>query len=142
MGWLHPPDPLHHRWKPQAGLPDEVGCPPTLPCQAAARGRPLVLLHTPHRRAQAQNVVLVKQGEGEITGLTGDMLPKRLGPKRATKIKCFFNLSKEDDVRVHCVAGGHPEERGREAVYQDPAPGHPHAPPAPPSPQVAHPPEN
>ncbi|KAJ7701874.1 ribosomal protein S6e [Mycena rosella] len=49
------------------------------------------------------SVVLVKQGEGEIEGLTDTVLPKRLGPKRATKIKRFFNLSKEDDVRKYVV---------------------------------------
>jgi small subunit ribosomal protein S6e len=30
-------------------------------------------------------------------------LPKRLGPKRATKIRKFFNLGKEDDVRKYVV---------------------------------------
>jgi len=49
------------------------------------------------------SVVLVKQGEGEIAGLTDNVLPKRLGPKRASKIKRFFNLSKEDDVRKYVV---------------------------------------
>ncbi|KAJ7128222.1 40S ribosomal protein S6 [Mycena crocata] len=49
------------------------------------------------------SVVLVKQGEGEIAGLTDNVLPKRLGPKRATKIKRFFNLSKEDEVRKYVV---------------------------------------
>ncbi|KAJ7846092.1 40S ribosomal protein S6 [Mycena olivaceomarginata] len=49
------------------------------------------------------SVVLVKQGEGEIAGLTDNVLPKRLGPKRATKIKRFFNLSKDDDVRKYVV---------------------------------------
>lgn len=42
---------------------------------------------------------IVKQGEGEIPGLTDTVHPKRLGPKRATKIRRFFGLSKEDDVR-------------------------------------------
>ncbi|KAJ7216478.1 40s ribosomal protein s6-b [Mycena pura] len=42
-------------------------------------------------------------GEGEITGLTDNVLPKRLGPKRASKIKRFFNLSKDDDVRKYVV---------------------------------------
>ncbi|KAG6844004.1 hypothetical protein H0H87_010808 [Tephrocybe sp. NHM501043] len=30
-------------------------------------------------------------------------LPKRLGPKRAAKIRSFFNLGKEDDVRKYVV---------------------------------------
>ena len=42
------------------------------------------------------SLVIVKQGENDIPGLTDNVLPKRLGPKRATKIRKFFNLSKED----------------------------------------------
>ncbi|KAJ6511477.1 40S ribosomal protein S6 [Mycena vitilis] len=40
-----------------------------------------------------------------IAGLTDNVLPKRLGPERPTKIKRFFNLSKDDDVRKHVVRG-------------------------------------
>jgi len=49
------------------------------------------------------SLVIIKQGESEIPGLTDNILPKRLGPKRATKIRKFFNLSKEDDVRKYVV---------------------------------------
>ncbi|TFK66373.1 ribosomal protein S6e [Pluteus cervinus] len=49
------------------------------------------------------SLVIVKQGEQEIPGLTDTVLPKRLGPKRATKIRKFFNLSKEDDVRKYVI---------------------------------------
>ena len=42
---------------------------------------------------------IIKQGDQDIPGLTDVVLPKRLGPKRATKIRKFFGLSKEDDVR-------------------------------------------
>ena len=49
------------------------------------------------------SVVIVKQGENDIPGLTDTVLPKRLGPKRATKIRRFFNLSKDDDVRQYVV---------------------------------------
>jgi len=45
-------------------------------------------------------LAIVKQGEGEIPGLTDVVNPKRLGPKRATKIRKFFGLTKEDDVRT------------------------------------------
>jgi small subunit ribosomal protein S6e len=41
---------------------------------------------------------IVKQGEQDIPGLTDTVHPKRLGPKRATKIRRFFGLSKDDDV--------------------------------------------
>ena len=44
------------------------------------------------------SLAVVKQGEGEIPGLTDSVQPKRLGPKRATKIRRFFNLSSKDDV--------------------------------------------
>ena len=49
------------------------------------------------------SVVIVKQGEGAIAGLTDNILPKRLVPKRATKIRKFFNLWKPDDVRKYVV---------------------------------------
>ncbi|KAF8348469.1 40s ribosomal protein s6-b [Amanita rubescens] len=49
------------------------------------------------------SLVIVKQGENEIPGLTDTVIPKRLGPKRATKIRKFFNLSKEDDVRKYVI---------------------------------------
>jgi len=49
------------------------------------------------------SLVIIKQGEKDIEGLTDVALPKRLGPKRATKVRKFFNLSKEDDVRKYVV---------------------------------------
>lgn len=49
------------------------------------------------------SLVIVKQGENDLPGLTDVNLPNRLGPKRATKIRRFFGLSKEDDVRKFVV---------------------------------------
>ena len=49
------------------------------------------------------NLVIVVKGEGEITGLTDTTNPRRLGPKRASKIKSLFNLGKEDDVRQYVI---------------------------------------
>ncbi|EXJ95055.1 40S ribosomal protein S6-A [Capronia coronata CBS 617.96] len=46
---------------------------------------------------------IVKQGDGEIPGLTDVVNPKRLGPKRATKIRRFFGLTKQDDVRKFVI---------------------------------------
>ena len=43
-------------------------------------------------------LAIVKQGDNDIPGLTDTVHPKRLGPKRATKIRRFFGLSKDDDV--------------------------------------------
>ena len=42
-------------------------------------------------------------GEQEIPGLTDTTIPRRLGPKRASKIRKLFNLRKEDDVRQYVV---------------------------------------
>ncbi|KAF8537523.1 ribosomal protein S6e-domain-containing protein [Trichophaea hybrida] len=49
------------------------------------------------------SLVIVKQGENEIDGLTDITHPKRLGPKRATKIRRFFGLSKDDGVRKFVI---------------------------------------
>jgi small subunit ribosomal protein S6e len=49
------------------------------------------------------NLVLVKKGEQEIPGLTDTTKPRRLGPKRASKIRKLFNLGKEDDVRKFVI---------------------------------------
>jgi small subunit ribosomal protein S6e len=35
--------------------------------------------------------------------LTDTTIPRRLGPKRASKIRKLFNLSKEDDVRKYVI---------------------------------------
>ncbi|KAJ1991467.1 40S ribosomal protein S6 [Coemansia umbellata] len=49
------------------------------------------------------SLVIVKQGETEIPGLTDGSVPKRLGPKRANNIRKLFNLTKEDDVRKFVI---------------------------------------
>ncbi|XP_055275303.1 40S ribosomal protein S6-like [Moschus berezovskii] len=49
------------------------------------------------------NLVIVKKGEKDIPGLTDTTGPRRLGPKRASRIRKLFNLSKEDDVRQYVV---------------------------------------
>ena len=40
-------------------------------------------------------------GAGEIPGLTDTDKPRMRGPKRASKIRKLFNLSKDDDVRKY-----------------------------------------
>ena len=42
-------------------------------------------------------------GDGEIEGLTDQVQPRKLGPKRASKIRKLFNLTKEDDVRKYVI---------------------------------------
>jgi len=49
------------------------------------------------------NLVVVKKGEKEIEGLTDVNKPRRLGPKRASKIRKLFNLDKDDDVRKYVI---------------------------------------
>ena len=49
------------------------------------------------------NLVVVKKGEKDIDGLTNNIIPRRVGPKRASKIRKLYNLSKEDDVRQFVV---------------------------------------
>jgi len=48
-------------------------------------------------------LVIIKKGDGEIAGLTDTTRPRRLGVKRATKIRKLFNLTKEDDVRSYVI---------------------------------------
>ncbi|XP_052599917.1 40S ribosomal protein S6-like [Peromyscus californicus insignis] len=47
--------------------------------------------------------IVKKKGEKDVPGLTGTIVPHRLGPKRASRIRKLFNLSKEDDVRQYVV---------------------------------------
>ena len=48
------------------------------------------------------HLVVVKKAQ-DIAGLTDEVKPRRLGPKRANKIRKLFNLSKEDDVRKFVI---------------------------------------
>ncbi|GBF96877.1 40S ribosomal protein S6 [Raphidocelis subcapitata] len=45
------------------------------------------------------NLVIVKKGEKDLPGLTDDEKPRMRGPKRASKIRKLFALTKDDDVR-------------------------------------------
>merc|ERR1711872_680912 len=53
------------------------------------------------------NLVIVKAGEQEIPDLTNRTVPRQYGPKRASKIRKLFNLSKEDDVRQYVIRNRH-----------------------------------
>ncbi|RLM98404.1 40S ribosomal protein S6-like [Panicum miliaceum] len=46
-------------------------------------------------------LVIVKKGENDLPGLTDTEKPRMRGPKRASKIRKLFNLSKDDDVRKY-----------------------------------------
>jgi small subunit ribosomal protein S6e len=66
-------------------------------------------------------LAIVKQGETEIPGLTDTVHPKRLGPKRATKIRRFFGLSKDDDVRKYVIRREvQPKGEGKKAYTKAP----------------------
>jgi len=49
------------------------------------------------------HLVIVKKGDADIEGLTDSLIPRRLGPKRASKIRKLFALTKEDDVRKYVI---------------------------------------
>lgn len=49
------------------------------------------------------HLVVVKKGEEDIPGLTDREIPRRLGPKRANKIRKLFNLQKDDDVTQYVI---------------------------------------
>merc|ERR1712141_702614 len=66
------------------------------------------------------NLAIVKKGEGEIPGLTDNTIPRRLGPKRASKIRKLFNLSKEDDVCQYVIKRPLPAKEGKKQKYKAP----------------------
>lgn len=59
------------------------------------------------------SLVVVKQGGQDLPGLTDKNVPRRLGPKRASKIRKLFNLSKQDDVRKFVIRREIPPKEGK-----------------------------
>jgi len=55
------------------------------------------------RHIAVLHMTIVKKGETPIPGLTDNQIPRRLGPKRASKIRKLFALSKDDDVRKYVI---------------------------------------
>lgn len=66
------------------------------------------------------SLVIVKKGEQDIPGLTDTSVPRRLGPKRASKIRKLFNLSKEDDVRQYVLRRPLQAKEGKKARTKAP----------------------
>ena len=67
------------------------------------------------------SMVIVKTGETPIPGLTDTTVPRRLGPKRASKIRKLFNLSKEDDVRKYVIRREIPNKKAdKKAISKAP----------------------
>merc|ERR1712003_444781 len=60
------------------------------------------------------NLAIVKVGDSPLAGLTDDSVPRRLGPKRANKIRTLFNLSKEDDVTKYVISRTFSSKKGKE----------------------------
>merc|ERR1712226_1265744 len=65
-------------------------------------------------------LVVVKKGESDIPGLTDGNKPRRLGPKRASKIRKLFALSKEDDVRKFVIRRELPAKEGKKTKTKAP----------------------
>ncbi|XP_020808490.1 40S ribosomal protein S6 [Drosophila serrata] len=65
-------------------------------------------------------LVVIKKGEQDIAGLTDTTIPRRLGPKRASKIRKLYNLSKEDDVRRFVVRRPLPAKDNKKATSKAP----------------------
>ncbi|KAL5111763.1 40S ribosomal protein S6 [Taenia crassiceps] len=61
--------------------------------------------YNPRRKGtrKRKSVRVIRKGEGDIPGLTDVSVPRRLGPKRASKVRRLFNLEKADDVRQFVV---------------------------------------
>ncbi|KAL3283867.1 hypothetical protein HHI36_018036 [Cryptolaemus montrouzieri] len=66
------------------------------------------------------SLVIVRKGEKDIPGLTDTNVPRRLGPKRANKIRKLFNLTKQDDVRQYVVKRPLPEKEGKRLRFKAP----------------------
>lgn len=58
-------------------------------------------------------LIIVRKGEKEIPGLTDTEVPRRLGPKRASKLRKLYNLTKFDDVRQYVVKRKLPKKDGK-----------------------------
>ncbi|BFG01119.1 40S ribosomal protein S6 [Drosophila madeirensis] len=65
-------------------------------------------------------LVVIKKGEQDIAGLTDTTIPRRLGPKRASKIRKLYNLTKEDDVRRYVVRRPLPAKDNKKATSKAP----------------------
>jgi small subunit ribosomal protein S6e len=63
-------------------------------------------------------LIIVRKGESELPGLTTETKPRTLGPKRASKIRKLFNLTKQDDVRKYVVK--HKKKIGKKEVLKGP----------------------
>jgi len=64
-------------------------------------------------------LVIVKIGDAPIAGVTDTSVPRRLGPKRASKIRKLFALDRDDNVRKFVVRRK-VEKEGKKARFKAP----------------------
>ena len=62
------------------------------------------------------NLVVLKKGDQDIAGLTDEQVPRRLGPKRAGKIRKLFNLQKDDNIKQFVIARKFENKKGKTVV--------------------------
>merc|ERR1711957_780723 len=60
------------------------------------------------------NLAIVKIGDNQLAGLTDESVPRRLGPKRANKIRTLFNLTKVDDVTKYVICRTFTSKKGKD----------------------------
>merc|ERR1712110_23542 len=66
------------------------------------------------------SVLIAKKGDNEIPGLTDTTIPRRLGPKRASKIRKLFNLEKDDNVCNYVIKRPLPVKEGKKPQFKAP----------------------
>ncbi|CAA0831834.1 40S ribosomal protein S6-2 [Striga hermonthica] len=66
--------------------------------------RRLVEMHWVSPDLSVLNLVIVKKGENDLPRLTDVEKPRMTGPKRTSKMRKLFNLSKEDDRKRARIA--------------------------------------
>jgi len=59
------------------------------------------------------NLVIIKKGDQDIAGVTDSTIPRRLGPKRANKIRKLFNLDQAEDVRKFVITRKFENKKGK-----------------------------
>merc|ERR1712096_67197 len=63
---------------------------------------------------------LLSRRARQRSGLTDNTIPRRLGPKRASKIRKLFNLTKDDDVCQYVIKRPLPLKDGKKQKFAAP----------------------
>merc|ERR1712107_864374 len=124
----------YHRWKRQTRFPHETRCFDPRTCRLLlSKGHSCYRQRRTGERKRKSvrgcivdgnlsviSVVIVKKGENEIPGLTDNTIPRRLGPKRASKIRKLFNLTKYDNVCQYVIKRPLPVKDGKKPQFKAP----------------------